>query len=134
MRAWILAGLLASGLAGAENAIVIPSDAVIYIDAADGFDVFVNAAFEKKHVPLTVTTDKSRADYAIEETGKRSSDEAAIRLVNLRNGEVVLAWVVDGKFHSRQSAEAMAKRLALTVHPVGSHKASAFSKDPALDF
>jgi hypothetical protein len=135
MGALILAGLLAAGLvvAGrAEGAIVIPSDASIYIAAGSGFEVYLTAALEKRHVALTVTTDKSKADYAIEE---RTSDETGVRLVDLRNGEVVLVWPINGKaLHSRRTAEALAKRLADSVPRSARHKSSVFSKDPALDF
>jgi hypothetical protein len=128
MKVLMLAGLLATGLLTiqAEGAAVIPSDAQIFIDAGSGFDVYLTAALEKRHVPLTVTTDKSKADYAVEE---------GIRLVDLRNGEVILAWPVDGKeTYSRRTAEALAKRLADSVPRSARHKPSARSKDPVWDF
>jgi len=128
MKALMLAGLLATGLLTiqAEGAVVIPLDARIYIDPGSSFDTWLTAALEKRHVPLTVTTDKSKADYAVEE---------GIRLVDLRNGEVILAWPVEGKeAHSRRTAEALAKRLADSVPRSAKHKSSALSKDAIWDF
>jgi hypothetical protein len=130
MKALILAGLLATGFVlaeSAEGAIVIPSDARIFVDAGSEFDNYLAAALKKRHVPLTVTTDKSKADFAI---------EAGARVVDLRNGEVVLAWTAEGKgaLQSRRTAEALAKRLSDSMPRSTRHKASAFSKDPALNF
>jgi hypothetical protein len=114
MKAFMLAGLLATGLIFAEiadAAIVIPSYARIYIDAGIGFDTYLTTALEKKHVPLTVTTDKSYADYAIDEVSKseqeRTSNARDFQLVDLRNGEVVLAWPIERKraFNSRRTAK-----------------------------
>jgi len=134
MKALILAGLVATALVvtgsaagSAEGAMIIPPDARIYVDADSGFDIYLTAALEKRHLPLTVTTDKSKADYAV---------ETGIRLVDLRSGEVVLAWPVEGKgaLHSQRTAEALAKRLAGGTARAARFKASLLSKNPALDF
>jgi hypothetical protein len=145
MKALMLAGLLATGLIFAEianAAIVIPLYARIYIDAGSGFDVYLTTALEKRHVPLTVTTDESKADYAIEGISpsdkERTSDEGGARLVDLRNGEVVLSWPVERKraLYNKRTAEALATLLESSVPPVFlRYKHSIlFSKNPALDF
>jgi hypothetical protein len=132
MKVLILAGLLAAGSIHAEAATTIPSNARIYVDAASGLDIYLTAALEKKHVPLSVTTDKSKADYELEAV-------TGVRLVNLKSGDVVFAWPVDKKsaLHGRQTAETCAKRLAASVHASHSsekHRYPGSSKDPAFDF
>jgi hypothetical protein len=57
MKVLILATLLAAGSIHLEVATTIPSNPRIYVDAASGLDVYLTAALEKKHVPLSVTTD-----------------------------------------------------------------------------
>jgi len=138
MKTLILAALLVAGSIHAEIATLIPSNARIYVEPASGFDAWLTAALAKKHVPLTVTTDKSKADYEI---------EAGVRLVDLKSGDVILACPV-GKNSTprgqRNAALACARLLgsATSLHP------SEFSarkttvkrlqgwpfKDPAFDF
>src|SRR5579863_4168904 len=110
MRVFILAGLLAAGSIHADAAAVIPSNARIYVDASSGLDVYLTAALEKKHVPLSVTTDKSKADYELEAV-------TGVRLVNLKNGDLVFALPAEKKpaHHGRQTAEACAKHLAASL-------------------
>lgn len=133
MRVLFLVGLLALALirvslVHAASAILIPADARIFVDPGTGFDVYLTAALEKRHVPLTVTSERSQADYAIE-------SESGIRLINLRNGDVVLTWPAEGKtLQNRRNAEACARTLARSVHEVAKRKPSSFSKDPVWDF
>jgi hypothetical protein len=132
MKVLILAGLLAAGSIHAEGATIVRSNTRIYVDAASGLDIYLTAALEKKHVPLSVTTDKSKADYELE----AATD---VRLIDLKNGDVVFAWAGEKKpaLHGRQTAEACAKRLAASVHsshPSERRRYTGSSKDPALDF
>jgi hypothetical protein len=162
MRTFILVGLLAAGSVHGHSSAVIPSNARIYIDADGEFNIFLTAALEKKHVPLIVTTDKSKADFALQgysERGARSDDEASVRLVDLKRADVVFAWSIDKgqAVHGLQTAaNACAKHLRGAVGKVPSPspavpKANSSgqdnalkttakklqlwpSKDPALDF
>lgn len=107
----------------------VPPGAKIYIEAPDGFDTYLAAALEKKHVPVTVVTTKESADYELSGVSDQqkpgwakvalmgqihSDDQASVKLVNLKNGEVVFAYAVNKKntLHGRQTAaEACAKHL-----------------------
>jgi hypothetical protein len=151
MKTFILVGLLAAGAVNGHSGTVIPSNARIYIDADGGFNIFLTAALEKKHVPLTVTTDKSKADFALQgysERGAKSDDEASVRLVDLKSADVVFAWSVDKRetVHGLQTAAdecakhlraAMQKKPQIADNGI---KAAAKklqvwpSKDPALNF
>jgi hypothetical protein len=114
---------------GEEQKAIVPSGSRIFVEAAEGFDTYLDAALRKKHVPLVVVADKEKADYALEGVsdhtkagwakvvflGQIHSDEqAGIRLVNLKTSEVVFAYAVNKKnsLHGRQTAaEACAKHL-----------------------
>lgn len=117
--------------APAENR--IPAGSKIYIEAGDGFDTYLSAALQKKHVPVSVVAEKAKADYELSGvsdhvkagwakiafTGQIHSDEqASVKLVDLKTSEVVFAYAVNKKnsLHGRQTAaEACAKHLKLAV-------------------
>jgi hypothetical protein len=108
----------------------IPAGSTIFVaPILGGFDTYVTAGIMKKKVPLTVVADRSMADYEV--TGVAESDkagwakmlflgsgasreQASIKVVDLKTGEVVFAYSVH-KFNSargKQSAgEACAKHL-----------------------
>jgi hypothetical protein len=102
----------------------------IYVAPMDGgFDTFLVAAIVKKNVPVTVVTDKSKADYEItgiaesEKAGwakmlflgsQQSRELASMKVVDLKNGEVVFGYAVHkiNSYRGKQSsAEACAKHL-----------------------
>ena len=101
----------------------------IYVDAQDGFDTYLTAALEKKHVPVTVVENKEKADYVLSGVSDHqkpgwaktlalgqvhSDDQASVKLVDVKSGEVVFAYAVNKKntLHGRQTvAEACAKHL-----------------------
>jgi len=111
----------------------IPAGSKIYIEAADGFDTYLSAALQKKHVHVSVVADKEKADYELSGVsdhvkagwakiafaGQIHSDEqASVRLINLKTSEVVFAYAVNKKnsLHGRQTAaEACAKHLKRAV-------------------
>ncbi|MBV9081128.1 MAG: hypothetical protein JOZ62_00515 [Acidobacteriaceae bacterium] len=131
-KAMLVAGLAIAAF-GSEAEKKVPSGSKIYIEAADGFDTYLTAAFQKKHVALVVVTDKAKADYELSGvsdhqkagwakiafTGQIHSDEqASVRLVDIKTGEVVFAYAVNKKnsMHGRQTAaEACAKHLKEVV-------------------
>jgi hypothetical protein len=124
---------VASSFIGLAEDRTVASGSKVFVEAADGFDTYLDAALRKKHVPLVVVTDKEKADYALEGvsdhvkagwakivfTGQVHSDEqAGIRLINIQTGEVVFAYAVNKKnsLHGRQTAaEACAKHLKEVV-------------------
>jgi hypothetical protein len=102
----------------------------IYVDPMDGgFDTFLVAAIVKKQVPVTVVTDKTKADYEISgiaESDKagwakmlfmgseQSTEMASVKIVELKSGDVVFGYAVHkgNSYRGKQSAaEACAKHL-----------------------
>lgn len=94
-----------------------------------GFDTYLIAALVKKKVPVTVVTDRSKADYEI--TGVSESEKAgwakmlfmgsdasrelaSIKVVEMKSGEVVFGYAVHKGNSARgkqSAAEACAKHL-----------------------
>jgi len=124
--------LVATGVFAGEAGKTIPAGSTIYVDAADGFDVYMAAAIQKKKVPVSVVTDREKADYVLEALahheekgwaskiflGHRDSTDATVRLINIKTGDVVWAYAVHKKnsFRANQStAEACAKHLKKVV-------------------
>jgi len=102
----------------------------IYIAPIEGgFDTFLAAAIIKKQVPVTVVTDRTKADYEItgiastEKAGwakmlfmgvDNSNDLASVKVVELKSSEVVYGYAVrkGNSYRGKQSAaEACAKHL-----------------------
>ncbi len=94
-----------------------------------GFDNFVVAGLQKKEVPLVVVTNRDKADYEIsgvaesEKAGwakmlflgsQQSKEQASIKVVELKSGEIVFGYSVhkSNSYRGRQSAgEACAKHI-----------------------
>ena len=94
-----------------------------------GFDTILSAAIIKKQVPVTVVTDRGKADYEItgiaasEKAGwakmlflgtDQSNDMASIKVVRIKSDEVVYGYSVKkgNSYRGKQSAaEACAKHL-----------------------
>jgi hypothetical protein len=94
-----------------------------------GFDTYLVAAIVKKQVPVTVVTDRSKADYEItgisdsEKAGwakmlfmgsEQSREQASVKVVYIQSAEVVYGYNVHkgNSYRGRQSAaEACAKHL-----------------------
>ena len=97
-----LFGVFAS-LSQAQTHGSIPSNAKIYVDAASGFDKYLDSAIRKLRVPLSITTQKDGADYELDAVmgahpipGSElllqwihGYGEAGIRVVNLHTSETV---------------------------------------------
>jgi co-chaperonin GroES (HSP10) len=111
----------------------VPAGSRIYIEAGDGFDTYLTAALQKKKVPVVVVVDKDKAEYELSGVsdhqkagwakvvfmGQIHSDEqASVKLVNIKTGEVVFAYAGNKKnsMHGRQTAaEACAKHMMEAV-------------------
>ena len=120
---------LSLGVWAADETRSVPAGSKIYIEAADGFDTYLTAALQKKKVPVTVVGTKDKADYELSGVsdhqkagwGKivfmgqiHSDEQASIRLLDIKTGEVVFAYAVNKKnsLHGRQTAaEACAKHM-----------------------
>ena len=107
----------------------IPSGSKVFIEPMNGYEIYLSAALQKKHVPIAVITQKDKADFIItgdSDTKKagwakivfmgnlHSDEEASVTMVNNKTGVVVFAYAVNKKntLHGQQtSAEACAKHL-----------------------
>jgi hypothetical protein len=113
-----------------ENAKPILKGSKVYVAPMEGgFDTFLVAAIVKKQVPVTVVTDKTKADYEIsgiaesEKAGwakmlfmgsQQSRELASVKVVEVKSGDVVYGYAVHkgNSYRGKQSAaEACAKHL-----------------------
>jgi hypothetical protein len=135
-----------------QNLITIPPGARIYVDAASGFDTPLAAAIKERGVPLAITTAKDGADYELEAVyGARripaaawsilwghGDDDVAIRLVDLRTGEIIFVYPLQRSkiLHDRKAtAEACARQLKFGMQPASiPAKQRVASTDSGLDF
>lgn len=108
----------------------IPSGAAVCIVPVEGgFDTYLAAGLQNKHVPLVIVSSCAMAEYeisAVAESEKagwakmlfagsiNSNEEAGIKVMNIRTQEVAFAYAVHktNSVHGKQSAaEACAKHL-----------------------
>lgn len=151
MKLLALAGLIIVFVcqSQARNTGAIPANTKIYVDAASGFDTYLAAEIQRRHVPLTITTTKAGADYELEAVSgvnkipgadwwnrwTRGYGEAGIRVVDIRTDAVVFTAGFDRNrsLHTWQSAaRACAARLQSGVRRAESSFRS--SAPPLLDF
>lgn len=127
---------LGAGKLGKDDPKSIPAHSTVYIESNGGFDVYVTKAIDKKKIPLTVVTDKEKAEFVIsvdsehgqrttvwhgigtglggQKHGPQSVDEAAMKVVNRKTGAIVLTHEVrkTNAIRGKQSAaESLVKRL-----------------------
>jgi hypothetical protein len=126
----ILAGVVSARAQAPQTTKVLPMGATVFIAPMDnGFDTYLKAAIEAKHVPVTLVRDRSQAKFEISghadstkaSTAKKaiqlnfhSSEQASIQVANIETGTVVFAYSVNksSSAHGKQStAEACAKHL-----------------------
>lgn len=129
LRLTILASALFSmALFGVEPTSV-PVGSKVYVQPMDGFGSYIIAAIQKKHVPVTVVSEREQADFEIggnAESQKAgwakilftrsaaSTEEASINVTNLKTGVIVFAYNVNKQNAARgkqSAAEACAKHL-----------------------
>jgi len=108
----------------------IPRGSRFFIGAIEGgYDIYLAAAMHKKEVPIVIVTDKSKADFELsgvaesEKAGwaktifmqnTSTSEQASIKVVNLKTGTVVFGYNVNKVSSARgkqSSAESCAKHL-----------------------
>lgn len=106
----------------------------IYIKSSDGFNVYIIAAFTKKHVPVSVAPDEAGADFVLESTavdvkqesgaskiarclalyciGIDGTQNVSVQLLERESRKTLWAYTVQKNSHAYQSsAEAIAKHL-----------------------
>jgi hypothetical protein len=111
------------------NATKIPSGSRVYVAPMGGFENYVIAGILKKKVPVSIVSDRSKAEYEIRgsaETEKagwakmlfmgsqQTNEQASINVQELKSGDVVFAYSVNklNSVRGKQSAgEAIGKHL-----------------------
>ena len=102
----------------------IPPGSTIYIDTNNGFDMFLMAALQSKHVSLRLVSTADKADYILDSAVFHSSQfvatksfamsgrtsEAAVKLTS-KAGEIVWAYAV-GKGMLRSGSQSIAESCA----------------------
>ena len=124
-----LSGLPQAASQSATNKIIPPNSKVFIAPMPDGFNEYLEAAIQKKKVPIELVAEKDKADFQItgqSETQKastakkvimwdwRSNEQASIQITNLQTSQVVFAYSVNkvSSAHGKKSsAEACAKHL-----------------------
>jgi hypothetical protein len=113
----------------ADEGLLIPKGAKVFIAPMEGFETYLSAALMKKEVPLSIVASKDAADFEItgnSETQKagwaktimtgngRADERGSITVTNLKSGVIVYAYAADkgSAFRGKQSvAESCAKHL-----------------------
>jgi hypothetical protein len=125
MRALVIlvacVAVVASAAAGQSDKANLKPGAKIFISRMpDDFDAYLKAAFIKKKVPLTVVESKDDADLELTGTSEtqkasaakvifrgswHSDEQASVKIVDVKSGEIVFAYSVNKKdsAHGRQS-------------------------------
>jgi hypothetical protein len=92
---------------------IVPGSKV-YIEKMNGFETYLEAAFTKKKVQLTMVADETQADYVITGSSGRDYDRATITMIDKKTTVILFAYAVNKKntVHGDQTtAEACAKHL-----------------------
>ena len=107
----------------------IPSGSKIYVAPMGGFENYVIAGILKKKVPVSLVTDREKADYEIKGTAEtekagwakmlflnsqNSNEQASINVSEIKTGNVVFGYSVNkiNSVRGKQSAgEAIGKHL-----------------------
>lgn len=124
------AGQQASNASQANSKKKVESGSRVFVAPMEGgFDISLVAAIVKKQLPVVVVSDKAKADYEISGISQSdkagwakmlflgtdaSNEQASIKVVDLKSGEVVFGYNVkkENSARGRQSAaEACAKHL-----------------------
>ena len=151
MKLLAVAGLLTVFVcqSQARNRGAIPANTKIYVDAASGFDTYLAAEIQRRHVPLTITTTRAGADYELEAVSgaskipgpdwwkqwTRGYGEAGIRVVDIRTNTVVFTSGFD-RNRSLHTWDAAARTCAARLQSGVRRAESSFrsSAHPLLDF
>jgi hypothetical protein len=107
----------------------IPQGAKVFVAPMNGYETYIKAAIQKKKLPLVIVEQRDQADFEISgsaesqkaSTAKKvimldwhSTEQASVRVTNLKSSEVVFAYSVHkaSSAHGKQSsAEACAKHM-----------------------
>ena len=115
----ILAGLVGVPATNAQGKVQphIRPGATAYIQPADGFENYLAAAFVKERVPLTIVTDKAKAEYIVTSAisrEERGITSTSISVVESNTSQVVFAYSYGRNGYAiqpEQGADGCAKHL-----------------------
>src|SRR4051794_3566006 len=99
----------------------IPQGAKVFIAPMNGYETYVKAALEKKRVPLVIVEQREQADFEIAGSAEsqkagtakkiimldwHSTEQASIRVTDLKSSEVVFAYSVNkaSSAHGKRSS------------------------------
>lgn len=107
----------------------IPQGAKVFIAPMNGYEIYIKAAIQRKKLPLVIVEQRGQADFEISGSAEsqkagvakkvimldwHSTEQASVRVTNLKSSEVVFAYSVHkaSSAHGKQSsAEACAKHI-----------------------
>jgi len=112
----------------------VPRGAKVFIGPIEGgYDIYLAAAMHKKEVPIVLVADKAKADFKLSATTEsekagwakivfwgdtNTSEQASVKLVNLKSGTVVWGYNVNKSSSARgkqSSSESCAKHLKAKI-------------------
>jgi len=116
---------------------VAPASPRIYVDPATGFDAYLSEAAARQHVPITLTTNKTDADYEFDAISGGQTvyggnwsilwtagyGKAWIRLVNLNDSGLVFARALGGSNEGGRGLKAAAESCVKRLRGVARHSA-----------
>jgi len=124
----LLLGCIAVSAYGQQS---IPAGSSVFVDTNNGFDIFILAALQNKHVPLVLVSSRDKADYVLDSALFHSQEFAATQKIagtyrvsesafklTTKSGEIIWAYAATKGMFSKgkQSvAEACAKHLKTIV-------------------
>jgi hypothetical protein len=85
MRCLAAIMLLAFSTLAVAQSLTIKSGSTVFIAPMDGYETYLMAAFAKKHVPLIVVADRTKADYIIRSTFTHSQPSGPSVVINNSN-------------------------------------------------
>ena len=59
----------------------VPAGSTVFVDTNNGFDIFILAALQAKHVPLVLVSSRDKADYILDSALFHSSEFVATQKV-----------------------------------------------------
>jgi hypothetical protein len=107
----------------------IPKGAKVFVAAMNGYETYIKAAIQKKKLSLVIVEQRDQADFEISGSAEsqkagaakkiimldwHSTEQASVRVTNLKSSDVVFAYSVHkaSSAHGKQSsAEACAKHI-----------------------
>jgi hypothetical protein len=109
----------------------VPAGSTVYVDTNNGFDLFIQAAFQSKRVPLKLVSSADKADYILDSSlfhenefmatqkvaGTYRISEAAFKLTS-KGGDVVWAYAATKGMFSKGAKQSVAEACAKHIKAI----------------